>query len=148
MPEWLPDMGDVGAISSVLGLIVTIFLFLEARQIRNSFLRRARLPEVCRDLSKLTSQLSGHLKGWNENKKPSLENFSKIKALLENIKEKLPGDEKKKVNECLMELSPRQSWFSRGSLSDLTEEEAWRRYTELTGLVMSLQQLIKDSKWD
>lgn len=148
MPEWLTDLNKLGSLSSILGLIVTFFLLYEARKIRNSFLRRARLPEVNRELSKSTSLLSENLKGWSSDKNPSLETFSTIKALLENIREKLPTDEKRKVDEYLSNLHPKKLWIINSPLSELTEDEAWNRYTELSGLVTSLQQLAKDSKWD
>ncbi len=148
MPDWLTDLNKLGSICSIVGLVVTIFLFFEARKIKNSFLRRARLPEVNRDLLKLTSQLSENLKSWNEDKKNALETFSKIKALLDNIKQKLPANEKTKVNEYLSNLRPKKLWLINSPLSDLSEDEAWGRYTKLSGLVTTLQQLAKDSKWD
>lgn len=148
MPDWLTDLNKIGSISSIIGLVVTVFLFLEARKIRNSFLRRARLPEVNRELSKSASQLSDRLKKWNDDKTPSIETFSTIKALLENIKSKLPPEEKKKVGEYLLKLHPKKYFFMNSPLSKLTEDEAWDRYTELSGLVTTLQQLAKDSKWD
>jgi len=148
MPVWLTDLNKIGSISSIFGFIVTLFLFYEARKIRNSFLRRARLPEVNRELLKATSRLSENLKNWSNDKKTSLETFSTIKALLENLKEKLPTEEKRKVDEYLSTLHPKKMWFINGQLSELTEDEAWNRYTDLSGLVTTLQQLAKDSKWD
>lgn len=148
MPDWLTDMNKIGSISSIIGLIVTIFLFIEARKIRNSFLRRARLPEVNRELARLTSNISEHLKNWMADKKPALETFSNVQALLENVRPKLPSAEKRKVEGYLTRLRPKKYLVIRVSISDLSEDSAWERYTELSGLVTSLQQLAKDSKWD
>ena len=148
MPDWLTDINKIGSIGSIVGLVVTIFLLFEARKIKNSFLRRARLPEVNRELAKATSQLSERLKKWGDDKTPSLETFSTIKALLENITPKLPSEEKRKVDDYLFRLHPKKYWLINDSLSELTEDEAWQRYTELSGLVTRLQQLAKDSKWD
>lgn len=148
MPEWLTDLNKIGSISSVLGLIVTVFLFIEARKIRNSFLRRARLPEINKELSKATSKVSNHLKNWDADKTPALEALSNVKALLENIKPKLPAEEKRKVGVYLDRLQPKKYLVIKTSVSELNEEAAWELYTELSGLVTSLQQLAKDSKWD
>lgn len=148
MPDWLTDINKLGSISSIVGLVVTIFLLLEAKKIRNSFLRRARLPEVNRELAKASSQLSENLKKWENDKTPSLETFSTINALLENIKPKLPPEEKRKVEHYLIRLHPTKYWLLKDSLSVLTEDQVWERYTELSGLVTTLQQLAKDSKWD
>ena len=148
MPDWLTDINKLGSISSILGLVVTLFLFIEARKIRNSFLRRARLPEVNRELAKLTSKISDDLKKWESDKNPALETFSNVKALLENIRPKLPSEEKRKVASYLSRLQPKRYLVVRSSISKLNENNAWELYTELSGLVISLQQLAKDSKWD
>ncbi len=148
MPEWLTDLNKIGSISSILGLVVTIFLFIEARKIRNSFLRRARLPEINKELVKVTSNVSEQLKNWDAEKTPALEAFSNVKALLENIKPKLPSEEKRKVGDYLNRLQPKKYLFIKTSISELSEDAAWELYTELSGLVTSLQQLAKDSKWD
>jgi hypothetical protein len=148
MPEWLADINKIGSISSILGLVVTVFLFIEARKIRNSFLRRARLPEINRELSRATSKVSEHLKNWDADKTPALEAFSNVKALLENIKPKLPSEEKGKVSDYLNRLQPKKYLIIKISISELDENTAWELYTELSGLVASLQQLAKDSKWD
>ena len=148
MPDWLTNLNNIGSISSIVGLIATIFLFVEARKIKNSFLRKARLPEVTRDLKKSTSKLSDHLKEWGTDKNPAVEEFSKVKALLENIKSKLPPEEQKKVGNYLVRLCPKKYFFIASPLSKLNEDDAWERYTELSGLVVALQQLAKDSKWD
>lgn len=148
MPEWLTDINKLGSISSLLGLLVSVFLFFEARKIRNSFIRRARLPEVNRELTKFASQLSERLKNWENDKTSVVETFSTIKALLENIKSKLPSEEKSKVDEYLKKLHPKKYFIISRSLIELAEDDAWTRYTELSGLVVTLQQLAKDSKWD
>lgn len=148
MPDWLTDLNKIGSISSMIGLIVTIFLFMEARKIRNSFLRRARLPEINRELAKVTSKVSDQLKNWDADKTPALEAFSNVKALLENIKPKLPSEERNKVADYLNRLQPKKYLIIKTSISELGEDAAWELYTELSGLVTSLQQLVKDSKWD
>lgn len=141
-------MSDIGTISSFIGLFVTIFLLIEAQKIRKSFLRRARLPTITRELSKTTSDISTSLKVWSKDKNSALEQFAKIKGLLENIKQKLPSEEKKQINGLLNKLQPKRYWLFKSNISELTEDMAWDLYTDLNTVVTSLKQLVKDSKWD
>jgi hypothetical protein len=141
-------MSDIGTISSFIGLFVTIFLLIEAQKIRKSFLRRARLPTITRELSKTTSDISTSLKVWSKDKNSALEQFAKIKGLLENIKQKLPSEEKKQINGLLNKLQPKRYWLFKSNISELTEDMAWDLYTDLNTVVTSLEQLVKDSKWD
>jgi len=145
LPQWIID---ISSISSIIGLIITIFLFFEARTIRRSFLRRARLPTITKELEKATSEISNRLKTWSTNERPALEMFAKVKALLENIKTKLPIEEQKKINEFLRKLQPRKYMVFKSSISEITEDKGWSLYTDLNTVVTSLQQLVKDSQWD
>ena len=146
MPEWL-DMNTFGSAASIIGLIVTIFLFVEARNIQKSFLRRARLPELNKDLAKAASEISVHIKTWESDKEPALEKFLHAKALLDNIKKKLPDDECKMVEKYLNRLQPKRLPFKKREISDLNREEAFQLYSELNGLVTSLRELAKDNTW-
>ena len=147
MLEWLKNIGNLGSLASILGLLLTIFILLEARKIRKSFILRARLPQLIRDLTTSTSQLSEHLKILEEDKQPALKSLAEVKALLDNISSKLPAEEKKKVESYLLRLRPRSFYFFRSTVTDLDEDSAWVLYTELSGLVMALKQLEKDSRW-
>lgn len=148
MPEWLSDINTFGSVASIIGLIVAIFLFIEARSIRKSFLRRARLPELNKDLAKAASEISVHIKIWESNKEPALEKFSHAKALLENIRKKLPEDERRMVEKYLTQLQPKRLWFKKREISDLDRDEAFQLYSELNGLVTSLRELAKDNTWN
>ena len=141
-------MGNLGSLSSILGLLATIFLIFEAKKLRSSFLRRARLPQITEELSIATSELSENLKFWRQNSAPALHTFSKIEGLLGNIRTKLPGKEKKLVDEFLTLLHPKKYLVLTQPLSQLTDDEAWDRYTKLNSLVTTFEQLTKDMKWD
>tara|TARA_R110000796_G_C14556618_1_gene434413 strand:+ start:600 stop:1046 length:447 start_codon:yes stop_codon:yes gene_type:complete len=148
MPEWLSDINIFGSVASIIALIVTIFLFIEARSIRKSFLRTARLPELNKDLAKAASEISAHIKTWESNKEPALEKFSHAKALLENIRKKLPEDERRMVEKYLTQLQPKRLLFKKREISDLDRDEAFQLYSELNGLVTSLRELAKDNTWN
>lgn len=148
MPEWLSDINNLGSAASIIGLIVTIFIFIEARSIRKSFLRKARLPELNKDLAKAASEISVHIKTWESNKEPALEKFSHAKALLENIRKKLPENERRIVERYLTRFRPKRFLFKKREISDLNRDEAFQLYSELNGLVTSLRELAKDNAWN
>lgn len=145
LPQWAIDLSSL---SSILGLIVTIFLLLEARNIRNSFLRRARLPEVVNELNEASSKLSKCLKSWNTENRSGMEQISIIKGLLENLQPKLPEAEKKKVVIFVRSLKTREWFFIESTITNASEDEAWKIYTEFVSLLTILDQLQKDSRWN
>lgn len=142
LPQWL---NDAAAISSVIGLVVTGFLFVEARGIKNSFLRRARLPQVTKELEEASAKISSGLKSWNTDQRVVIEQFAISSGLLENLLVKLPSVEKKKTSDLIKKLRLKKFFFIS---IKLTEDTAWDLYTDLSKVLTMLRQLEKDSKWD
>lgn len=145
MPQWLTD---IASFSSILGLVISVFVLIEAKKIRKSFLRRARLPEIMKELTEANNGLSKHLKNWNDGKRFGIEQLSIAKGLLENLEEKLPDKERKKVRIFCRKLETKKFLFFTIPITNVDEDQAWELYTQLTGLITSLEQLSKDSKWD
>jgi len=147
LPQWILDSATI---SSIAGIFVTIFLFVEARKIRKSFLRRARLPIIAKDLSKITSDIASRLKNWSDSRKSVVEKFATVKGLLENLKAKLPSEEQKPIREFLERLQPKKYLVFKSHLSELSKDKdkAWKLYIDLNTIVIRLEQLVKDSKWD
>ncbi|CAI2297568.1 hypothetical protein [Vibrio parahaemolyticus] len=139
---------DVATFTTVIGFFLTLWLLYEARHIRNSFLRRARLPQITKELKVVSKELSSHLKNWATQKEEARNQLSISKALLENLIPKLPSEEQKKCKVFVKKLKPRKWLMFNDSLSNVDEEQAWDLYTELSAITTMLIQLEKDSKWD
>lgn len=131
--DWL---NTLGAISSLLGLALTLFVFQGVRAIKASFLRRARLPELIEDLDQRSSKLVAEIKGWNSDQRPARKSLAEIRSLLQNIEPKLPKIERQKVYPILHRLR-----------SIKTEQAAWDCYEELSAAIVALRQMHEDEKW-
>lgn len=145
MPEWFTNFASI---CSILGLLVSLFVLIEAKKIRKSFLRRARLPEIMKELTQANNNLSKNLKNWNESKRNGLEQLSIAKGLLENLEGKLPDKERKKVRIFCKKLELKKMFIFTVPIANIEADQAWELYTQLTGLITSLEQLSKDSRWD
>lgn len=139
---------DIASISSILGLVVTLFILTEARKIRKSFLRRARIPEITKELNVKSKNISKGLKSWDTEKNTVNEQYSVVRGLLENISKKLPEDEKLQVEIYINSLKTRKYLFLMENLVIEDEDQAWKLYAELSRIITRLEQLQKDSKWD
>jgi hypothetical protein len=132
-------MTDLAAILSIIGFAVTCFLFIEARKIQDSFIKKARIPEMVHDLEKVFVELSSNLKKYTENKRAVHENIVKATGLLESIKLKIPKADTEKISEFIKKTSE--------SLDDTPNEDAfWTIYSNLSGIITYLQQVAKDTR--
>jgi len=141
-PQWIVDIATV---MTMLGFFLTLWLLYEARHIRNSFLRRARLPQITKELGKASAHLSSHLQKWDSEEREAIKQLFITRALLENLLSKLPEKEHKKCAVFVKKLK-RKKW----GVIDIkfSEDDVWNLYSELSALTTMLIQLEKDSKWD
>jgi len=138
LPFWLID---TASIVSIIGFIVTCFLFIEARKIRNSFMRKARIPEIVTDLDRIAEGLVENLKKYSEESRSAHEKIQRATALLESILLKIPEANKEKITDFIK--------TSKETLEvSLDEDSSWKIYGELSGVVTYLQQIAKDTRWD
>ncbi|MFW1760440.1 hypothetical protein [Acinetobacter calcoaceticus] len=145
LPQWLVDSGTI---LGIVGFFITIWLLWEAKQIRNSFMRKARLPEVIKDLSRSSAKLVTHLKNWETEEKEAINQLIISKALIENLIPKVPDFEKKRCKLFVNSVTPRTLFFWTIGSSTVDEDKAWSLYTLLIEVLTMLEQLNKDSKWD
>ena len=145
LPNWIKD---TETILSIIGFLVTLILLYEAKKIRLSFLRRARIPEMIEELKATSQIMSKNINNWSNQNRSFVEQTLIAKGILENLKEKLVNSEKKKVILFLNMLKPKKWFVIEIKLSQLNEEEAWAIYAEFSALITSLVQHNKDSNWD
>ncbi|WP_458733633.1 hypothetical protein [Alteromonas macleodii] len=138
LPNWLTD---IASIVSIIGFIVTCFLLVEARKIRNSFMRKARIPEIVNDLDRISGDLIANLKQYDNESRSAHEKIQKATALLESILPKIPDSQKEKVQSFI-------DGTNEAISNTLNEDSSWNVSTELSGVVTYLQQIAKDTRWD
>lgn len=141
-------VADLSTILSIVGFAISIWLLIMAKDIRKSFLRRARLPEVIKELNSASKKLSEHLKNWTTDEKEVIMQLSISKALLENLIPKVPEAEQKKCKDFINTMAPKKFYIFSSQFSKVTEDQAWVLYTLLSEVTTMLTQLAKDSKWD
>ena len=144
LPSWL---NYTSAVSSIIGLAVSVFVLYEAKQIRQSFMRRARLPEIAADVGKVSSNLLKSLKDWPKEQRLGIAQIHIAVGLLRNAANKVPDSDQKRINQAIAKLCKRK-FFRMEPVNDATVEEAWAFYYELSSINTLLEQLVKDTKWD
>ena len=135
--EWFTDLASM---SSIVGLIITILLLIEARKIRESFLLKARLPEIINDFEQISLNLIESTKDWEKSKAERLKELARCKSILTDIKIKLSKNVQNNIDDFVMKISNKE-------LSDLNIDEVYNIYAELQVVVESLKQTKENLKW-
>ena len=138
LPQWITDLATILTIG---GFIITLLLLREAKEIRKSFIRKARIPEIVTDLERISKELIAHLQNSQEGIRAAHESVHRAIGLLESIESKLSESDKTKVNEFI-----RNTKKAIGGTID--ENGYWAIYSSLSAITTYLQQLAKDVRWN
>ncbi len=136
-PFWAQNLS---IIFSGIGIIVSLFLLYEAREIRKSFKRKATLPSLNKYLVEASRKLNEILSHseWDA-KRYSIE-LTKLQAYLEKAKETLKEDDARAVNDYILEIKS----FS----ISLSQDDSWKFYEKLQYIATKLEQTEKNLAWD
>lgn len=135
-------------IFSIVGLIISIALIIEAKNISKLFLGKARVPELVQDLKSIYPEISDTMKDFEINKNEIFTKFLKSKSLVENLEKKLTTDlEKKKCKEYKLMFLEEKFLFFKTKKSIFTFDESWEALRELSALTTTLTEHEKDLKW-
>ena len=111
-------LADAGSIASLIGLILTVIIYLDLRRIKNSYIFRIKSPQFVRFLTSKTSALIDLAQDFpNNNKQINIE-LAKIDVRLNSMQVRTTGSAKKAVIELrerikIFEQSPNEENFDR-----------------------------------
>ncbi|NRB81058.1 MAG: hypothetical protein HRU38_20730 [Saccharospirillaceae bacterium] len=138
-PYWAQNLSVV---FSGVGIVVSLFLLYEAKEIRKSFKRKATLPALNKKLlesSRLFNDMLSQRKSDWDSKNFSIE-LTKLKACLEQSKDTLKDEDKKAVEKYINDIA-------RFTMSS-SQVDAWHFYEQLQYIATKLEQTEQNLAWD
>jgi hypothetical protein len=132
----------IGNLSSIAGLIVSVWVLLRVGRISRSYLLQARLPDLRKKLrahrSKLSTLLGGYPDSWGEMQVE----LQMCDATLRSLAGKLDRGGRARTRAIQADIAG-----TSGAASAPPEEELRRIYSSLAGLEREIDNLIKDIGW-
>ncbi len=125
----------------MFSFVISIFVLLDVRQIKESFSRKARVPEIVKDLEKIFSELTKRLANYKDDNLPVYEKIHEARGLLSSIREKMPETQKTAI-QSFLDSTDQQDEFKKN------EDKCWNIYTKLSEIIANIKQLEKDIKWN
>lgn len=138
--EWPFWAQNISIIFSGVGIIISLFLLYEAREIKKSFRRKATLPALNKRLSDTSRVLNEILSSTTWDPKRFSIELTKLKAYLEQSKDTLKEEDKKAVEKYIGDISK----FTMNSIDSV----AWDCYEKLQYIATKLEQTEKNLTWD
>ena len=144
LPQWVQNLSIV---FSILGFIVTLYVLYEVKHIKNTFLSRARLPELINDLSKVGAILNNNLGEWSEQRGEALCQIKVAAGLMKSASTMLPKIQKQEVLQIHMKLNKEAQKFLQQS-DENAKTTTWDLYSDIQSTIATITQVSKNNKWE
>lgn len=146
VPNWLSSVADV---LSLVGFGLTVWVLIVTRSLKRTFALRARTPELRKSLEGSAKKLPALLSEWPQSKNETLVLLASARAVLENLSEKLPRSERGAVDRLIGEMHGRRAgMFASMATANYTDDQIWKIFAGLQGVIASLEQREKDASWE
>lgn len=142
-PQWAQDL-NTGL--SFLGFLITAYTLYEVTRIKVSFLARARLPDIIKELSEKGSALNSILGAWPEKKNEARSHIKVSATLLKSALPMLGKEEKAEISKIHEKLFSAAKCFSDPNYPNT--DEAWDIYSDIQSCITTLTQVSKNMKWE
>ncbi len=143
IPQWLQDV-NIGL--SLLGFVITLYVLFEIKLIKNTFLSRARLPEIIRELTKAGSMLNSQLAQWPAQHNDALSQIKVAASLLKAASALVPNAEKQELLQTHKKLTEAAQSSARGL--QISTTLIWDLYSDIQSSISNMTQISKNNKWE
>ncbi|MES2983987.1 MAG: hypothetical protein V4735_02235 [Pseudomonadota bacterium] len=140
IPQWL---NDANTLVSLLGFGLTVYVTITLSSIKSSFLSRARLPDVIKDLDSASSALNGCLNQWPDQRNDAMIGIKTIISLLRATKSMVPKSNRSEIKRLVVTLEQ----ISKPA-ANLSVDEIWAVYGDIKSVIVSITQASLNSKWE
>lgn len=149
IPTWVSLLADI---ASVGGLIISSWVLFETKRLKRTFTLRARTPEIRKALDKIARGIQDDLSSSpssSPTKRDLISKLARTRAILENLKYKLPASQRGDISQLISELKgKRRSIFWRHPLTAYEEHDLWQIHQKIQWTVTTLEQREKDFPWE
>lgn len=143
IPQWVQDI-NTGL--SILGFGITLYVLFEIKLIKNTFLSRARLPEIIRDLESAGSTLSDQLGQWPSQRNEAICQIKVAASLLKSASFMVPTAERNELLKTHKKLVGAAQ--SHSSKQPISTDSIWDLYSDIQSSIASMTQISKNNRWE
>lgn len=143
-PKWVEDI-NTGF--SILGFLITLYVAYEVRDIKASFLSKARLPEYIKDLKTVGSSLSASLNNWPTDKNTAHEQIKIAVTILISSSPIIPKRDRSTIDDTIKKLKKTKDEFHSNPQCN-ESNHVWDLYGDIQSCITCMSQVSKNMKWE
>ena len=131
---------DIGNAASILGLLLTVLVFIGLRSIKRSYIFTARVPELLKKLVAHASSIAAYQKDFSNSQQEIQLELAGTEIVLKSLRRKVSRSTRGSVRRVLKVVKD-----SNGP--NQSHDNVWTIYVEMQKLIIEVQELQSDLKW-
>jgi hypothetical protein len=135
-------LSTIGSVASIIGLLITSWVWFKVRHIEGRFLFKVRFPLLKRQLGKHSSAISSHLNSFPDSASDLEVELSRSQADLKSLKSKLTGPHKATAKRILKDIKRLPS-----PLTEECKQSIREVHLSLVLFAQELENLKEDLQW-
>ncbi len=139
---WIKEirLSDIADVLEVVGFVLTIYVLITIKKIKNYYVFKARVPDLLKKMSKHASQLSQYHKDFENSKPEILLEIGQAEVILNSLSKKVG----KQVNSSIKEVTKQILYYKTYQ----EKSRAWDIYISLQKVHQEIINLQEDRKWE
>lgn len=142
-PQWAQD---INTFLGLVGFIITVYVLIEVRSIKRSFMSRARLPEIVQALERAGSDLNANLSNWPSRRNEARSQVKIAASLLKSVATFLPKGEREEALRVHHKLNIAAQTFDDPIFNKAGR--VWDLYSDIQSIITTLTQVSKNLSWE
>jgi hypothetical protein len=135
------SLNEIAGLASILGLILTIFVFFNVRNIQNYYKKRIRLPQLLSKIGLNTNNITEYLNDYSGNINSILVELGKTESNLKTLNKNCNQNIKSECNRVIKNIK-------RTTIKDVTEEKIRSIHVSLHKIIESTINFQEDLNWE
>lgn len=141
-PTWF-SFSNVGSLASVIGLLLSVYIFLTARKINKYILITKRLPQLLRKIEIHSSSISSLLNSFDQSTSVIREELIRCSANLKSLRKKVARGERKPITSLMQAID---SSVNKEPLSKDAVRDIYLKLQYVKEAVKNLQQDLESER--
>ncbi len=133
-------LSDLGNAASIIGLLLTIMIFINLRNIKRFYIFTARVPELLEKMRQHAGKISSYQEDFSNSGQEIELELAGAEITLKSLKGKVSRRTKSSIKRVLKAVKN----YDR---TEKDQDKLWAVYVEIHKLIAEVQELQSDLKW-
>ena len=135
------NLEHIGSFASIVGLGLTVYVFMGVRKIKQEFLFKARLPSLLKKIQGHASTISSELPKLPESKNVITEELAIAQVNIQSLENKSSGSMRSSLKKLRIEIE------NIRKDNDIKKDGIRAIYLDMNMIIQEISNIREDDKW-